>query len=239
MILICRRCNQDKEPHKTSQHLCVDCVKAEDNRVAYYRQHNFDWQEVAKEAGLELWERQPAETDHEYHIWLAYRDAYPGKRPSYKDVAEQLNTSVNAVRKIATRWTFPARLQAWAKYCDEITLAQRRQEILDMNKRHVDMALTLTEKLQRAIKRIDPDELTPREINALFKTATELERKARLDQPPTADLTIVDDSNPDLRKTNVKTENISEVVDILAKAGVLGNFGVRQTVTTEVVVKDD
>lgn len=238
--ITCKRCLQQKPPHHTNPHLCDECVKAEDNRVAYYRQHNFNWMEVAKEADLQLWERQPTETDHEYHVWLAYRDAYPGKRPSYRQVAEDLVTSVAAVRKIGARWNFPARLQAWAKYCDELTLTQRRQEILDMNKKHVDMASTLADKLKTAIDNIDPYVLSPREINSLMKTASELERKARLDTASVeTGVQLVDDTNPELKKTAVKQENISEVVEILAKAGVLNNIGVRQTVTTEVVVKDD
>lgn len=238
--ITCRRCSQVKPPHKENRHLCEDCVKAENSRVSYYRQHNFNWMDVAKEADLELWERQPGETDWEYKVWLCYRDAYPGKRPSYRDVAEQLGTTLNAVRKIAQRWTFPTRLQAWAKHVDEITLKQREQEILEMNKRHVEMAKALNDKIQKAIENIDPYELSPREIGTLMKTATELERKARLDQVPKSSADLgVDDTNPELKKVDIKTENISEILSILGKAGVLNNIGVRQTVTTEVVVKDE
>jgi hypothetical protein len=59
-----------------------------------------------------------------------------------------------------------------------------------------------------------------------------------LDQP-TAPVVIAEDDNPNLKKMNVKSENISEILGILGKAGVLSNFGVKQTVTTEVVVRDD
>lgn len=236
--IVCRRCSLTKPPHATSRHLCDDCAKAEDNRVSFFRQHNFNWLDVAKEADLELWERQPAETDHEYNVWLHYRDAYPGKRPSYRGVAEELCTSVNAVRKIATRWAFPTRLQAWAKHVDEITLQQRKQEILDMNKKHVDMATRLNDKLSKAIDMLDPYSISPRELNSLFKTAAELERKARIDTPAETGVTLLDD-NPSLKKTDIKTENITEILTVLGKAGVLDNIGVRQTVTTEVVVKSD
>lgn len=241
-LIDCRRCGQKKAPHATDRHLCEDCVKAENNRVSYFRNHNFNWLEVAKEADIEIWERQPAETDHEYNVWLRYRDAYPSKKPSYRLVAEELNTTVNAVKKIASRWSFPTRLQAWARYVDTITLQQRKQEILDMNAVHISMADKLNQKLMKAIDLIDPYALAPKDINALFKTAAELERKARLDQTGLATGgAAVDDDNPDLKKMDVKTENISEILGILGKAGVLNNIGVRQTTTTttEVVVKDD
>lgn len=236
--MICGRCSVEKEPSVHNPHICEECAKAENNRVSHFRRQNVDWVEVAKEADLQLWERQPGETDHEYNVWLCYRDAYPGKRPSYRGVAEDLNTTVNAVRKIASRWTFTTRLQAWAKHVDEITLAQRREEILAMNKKHVDMAATLNDKLAKAIENIDPYSLSPRELNSLMKTATELERKGRLDQSGDASGLQLGDDNPDLKDADVKTSDINEIVKILGAAGVLGNAGVRQTVTTEVVVKD-
>lgn len=235
---MCPRCGLEKEMHPINTHLCVDCVKAENNRVSHYRNHNYNWMEVATESELELWERQPGETDHEYHIWLRYRDAYPGKRPSYRDVAEQIGSTVNAVRKVGSRWSFPTRLQAWAKYCDELTLTQRRQEILAMNEDHVAIASTLRDKLKKAIDLIDPYALSPREINQLFKTATEIEKKARLDTVPTGGSLLVDDDNPELKQTEVKTDSMKEIIEILGKAGQLQNIGVRQTVTTEVVVKE-
>lgn len=235
----CVRCEQLKPPNKTNAHLCDECVKAENNRVSFHRRANADWTDIAKEADLQLWERQPAETDHEWHIWLCYRDAYPSKRPSYRDVALQVGSSLAAVRAVANRWSFSTRMQAWAKTCDELTLAQRKQEILDMNKQHVSMATTLNAKIKKAIDEIDPSMLSPKDINALLKTATELERKGRLDQTVDTGMSISDDENGELKKSNVKTENITDIVAILSAAGVLNNFGVKQTVTTEVVVQDD
>lgn len=236
--MICKRCNQEGEPHNIDGHLCVPCVKAENSRVSFLRTQNHNWLEVAAEADLQPWERQPAETDHEWNVWLHYRDAYPGKRPSYKGVAEELITTVNAVRKIGSRWTFPARLQAWAKHIDEITLVQRQQEILDMNKQHVDMAVRLNEKISKAIDLIDPFSVSPREISSLIKTATELERKGRMDQVVVGTGIIADD-NPELNKTQIKSDDIGEIMKILSTAGVMGDYGVKQTVTTEVVVKGD
>jgi hypothetical protein len=187
-----------------------------------------------------VWERQPAETDHEYNVWLRYRDCYPSKKPSYRQVAEDLNTTINAVKKIGIRWTFPTRIQAWARHVDAITLQQRQQEILNMNKTHISMAERLNEKLQKAIDLIDPYALSPKDINSLFKTAAELERKARIDQPMVDNTNaLVDADDPNLKKMEVKSESIGEILQILGKAGALSNIGVRQTVTTEVVVKDE
>lgn len=235
----CPRCSLDKPPNKTNRHLCDDCVKAENNRVSHYRNHNYNWMDVAKEADLDLWERQPSETDHEWNVWLRYRDAYPGKKPSYRSVAEELGTTVGAVRKIGNRWSFPTRIQAWAKYIDNLTLEQRKQEVIHMNERHIRMANAINDKLERAITLIDPTVLSPNEIKGLYKTAMEIERKARLDQPDVTGTLQVEDDNPNLRKTNIKTDDVSEILQILNSAGALKNAGVRQTVTTEVITKGD
>lgn len=244
-MIQCPRCGQLKEQARRSPHMCVDCEKAENNRITYYRQHQDNWMDVAKEAGLDLWVQQPGETQWEFTVWSAYRDSYPGKKPTLNDVAQQLNTTYNVVKKIAQRWSFPVRMQAWMKYCDDITLLQRRQEVLDMNKDHVDMAAKLRAKLSSAIDMINPMELKPGEIASLAKLATEMERKARIDTIAQEEIRrdmMTDTENPELRKSPTKTNDLSEVVGILLKAGALGDIttiGVKETKTTQVVVGDN
>lgn len=232
-----------KEAHEGNPHLCVECVHLEDNRLTYYRQHNFNWMDVAKEAELDVWERQPSETDREWQVWLKYRDAYPSVKPSYRLVAEDIGTTLNVVKKIGMRWTFPARLQAWAKYCDGLTMVQRQKEIVDMNKKHIDMATNLRDKLKTAIDNINPLTLEPKDIQGLFKLATDIERKARLDDVVVKPVEL-EDTNSILKKAPTKSEDINEILQILGKAGVLGagmQVGVRKTTTTtsEVIVKGE
>ena len=243
-MIECPRCGQNKPQARRSPHMCVDCEKAENNRVTYYRMHQDNWMDVAKEAGLNLWLQQPGETQWEYTVWCAYRDSYPGKKPTLGDVARQLNTTYNVVKKIAQRWSFQVRMQAWMVECDKMTLLQRRQEVLDMNKDHVDMAAKLRAKLSTAIDQIDPAMLKPGEIASLAKLATEMERKARIDTIAQEEMRrdmLVDTENPELKKSPTKTNDLSEVVGILLKAGALGDIttiGVKETKTTQVVLGD-
>lgn len=244
LMVHCPRCGQFKPAHHIDKHLCIDCVKAENTRVTYYRQHQDDWIANAKENGIDLWSQQPGETQWEFTVWTAYRDSYPGKKPTYGDVARQLNTTYASVKKIAQRWSFQLRMQAWMKYCDDITLQQRRQEILDMNKEHVDMAAKLRSKLSAAIDMIDPTTLKPSEIASLAKLSADMERKARVDTIAQEELirdSMTDTENPELKKSLTKQADLSEVVGILLKAGALGDItqiGVRQTKTTEVALVD-
>ena len=246
MIITCPKCGQEKEAHHSDTHLCVDCVNAENNRLTYYRQHQGDWVAEAKEQGILPWLQQPGETQWEYTVWTAYRDSYPGKKPTYQAVAQQLGTTYNVVRGIAQRWTFPARMQLWMTECDRITMLQRKEEILGMNKAHIDMATKLREKLNTAIDAIEPLALKPAEIAALAKLSADMERKARLDTEAQEEMRqglLVDNSNPELKKAQTKQGDLAEVVQILLKAGALKSvtaIGVKETTTTtrEVVAKD-
>lgn len=247
-LIDCPRCaRKGVEQDPRSPHLCVDCVKAENSRVSYYRQHQGDWMTVAKESGLQVWEQQPGETQWEFTVWTAYRDSYPGKKPSYADVARQLDTTYESVKKIAGRWTFQMRMQAWMRFCDEITLAQRTAEILEMNKEHVDMAKELRGKLNTAIKNISTTEIKPGEIATLMRAMADLERQARIDtvnQEETLRMLMRGDENPALKKNVAKSSDLTDVVRVLVDAGVLGDItqvGVRstKTETTEMLLTND
>lgn len=243
-IITCRQCGQQKEASRRTPGWCVDCERAYNNRYSYLRRANTDWQEIAKENGIELWERQPGETQLEWSIWQAYRDSYPGAKPTYKGVAEKVGSTYDYVVQVAKRWSFNMRMQAWIAECDRVTLAQRRKEVLDMNADHIAMATKLREKMHIAIDQIDPFTLKPSELNSLLKTMSELERKAHTDsmaieQMAAGGAGIVDAGNPDIKKSPTKQADLGEVLGILLKAGALGDIGavgVRQT--TEVVVRD-
>ena len=233
----CSKCGRDEvQQDPVNKHMCVDCSRAENNRITYYRQHQDDWLAVAKESGLDPWEQQPGETQWEFTIWTAYRDSYPGKRPSYGTTAAQLNTTYNVVKHVAQRWSFPVRMQAWMRNVDQLTLAQRKEEILDMNATHIKLAKALNAKIEKAIEMINPSEVKPGEISSLFKTAAELERKARMDSEAQDVMRRDMFANPELKKDTKQATpgDLSEVVSILAKAGVLEGMTVKQTTTTEI-----
>lgn len=244
-MIDCPTCGQTNPVDTRNPHMCKLCASAINNRVQYYRQHQTDWIGAARDAGIDLWERQPGETQWEFTIWTTYRDSYPGKRPSFLAAAKQLGTTVDVVRKIAQRWSFVVRMQAWVTEADRITLAQRRLEIVDMNKEHVDMANRLRQKISAAIDNIEPKMLKPSEINSLMKTATELERKARIDDVAQEQLLrnlSVDATNPELKKAQTDQGDLAEIVKILMSAGALGSIttiGVKETTTREVVMKDE
>ena len=199
-----------------------------------------DWKEGAAEAGIDLWERQPVETDVEWRVWRYYMDSYPCvAKPTFAQCAKDMGIPVEQVREVYQRWGYDTRLQAWAKHIDTINLDKRKAALVEMNERHIKMASEVNEKLAQAIAYINPVALKPHDIKNLMQMATELERKSRIDvveveqsRPKDQSIVVTDE------KAVVKTEDMKEVLEILMKAGVLkGNVGVRQT--TEVVCKND
>lgn len=246
-LITCSQCGQQKPASPRTPHWCVDCERAYNNRYSFMHRHNTDWIETAKDSGLELWERQPGETQLEWSIWQAYRDSYPGAKPSYKGVAEKVGSTYDFVKQTAVRWSFQVRMQAWIGECDRMTVAQRRDEILAMNADHIAMATKLREKMNTAIDNIDPYSLKPSDLNSLLKTMADMERKAHTDSTAIEALRsegFVDADNPELKKSPTKQGDLNEVLGILLSAGALGDvsaIGVRTTETkvTEVIAKGE
>lgn len=247
-MIQCKQCGQLKPASRYTPGWCEDCEKAYNNRYSYIRMQNEGWMDLAKDADIELWDRQPQETQLEWSIWQAYRDSYPGAKPSYRVVAEKIGTTYDFVKKTARRWDFAIRMEAWISECDRMTVAQRRQEVLDMNADHIDMARRLRDKLSQAIDLVDPRQLKPSDLNSLLKTATDLEKRAHLDsivqdeaKHAATALTIIGEDNADLKVSETKKDDLGAVLSILMQAGALGDvthIGVRKTETTEVLVKD-
>lgn len=231
----CAKCGSENNPSPKEPTLCRSCVAVEKQNTALSRKINSDWMDIAKDLGLEIFERQPEETDTEWRIWDAYRSMYPGKLPTYKELEEIVGISQGTIVKAAQKWSFKVRLASWARYADADIQEKRIIAIRGMNEKHISMAETITEKLKTAIEVLDPTFLKPSEIVSLFKVATELERKAVTYVDERVDNMVVETAANSKQLT--KPEDISEIVSILQAAGVLSgkNIGVKQT--TEFVVK--
>lgn len=131
------------------------------------------------------------------------------------------------------------RLQAWARYTDDTMLEERAAAIKEMNSKQLGMAQTIQDKLKEAIDSLEPTLLKPNEIVNLFKVATELERRVVTAMPEKVEGTMLETGNKTEQLT--KAEDLSEVVSILTKAGVINlegkTVGVEQS--TRIIVKEN
>lgn len=231
----CRRCGTHLNQSSVDKTLCGACYAKEAKNTALAKTVNSSWMDIAEEAGLALYERQPEESDEEWRVWCRYRDHYPMKLPTWSQLAEECQISVATVLKISGKWSFKVRMQSWARAADDATSQQRIEAIRKMNERQVDMAMKLQDKLSTAIDNLDPMLLRPGEIVNLMKAATELERRIKLAVPEKVDGTV--QAAGTKQKKLTKVENLDEVVHILSASGLLPGqkLAVEQTTTTRIV----
>lgn len=226
----CQRCGETDENERSVVDglYCSSCARSDAQNTTVARKTNSGWQELAAELGLELYERQPEETDTEWRIWDAYRSAYPLKLPSFTELAKRTGYSVKTVVDAAARWSFKVRLIAWARVTDADIQQKRIESVRAMNVRQLEMSQRLQEKISDAIDFIDPQTLKPNEVANLFKMATELERKVVtfVDEQVSSTVTEAGKKNTEL----TKPADIAEIVEILTKTGSLkGKVGIEQT----------
>lgn len=239
----CGRTGVDKHP---AERFCVDCVKAEKARLAKIHANNAGWQDVAIDNGLDLWERQPGESNWEYLIWTTYMGLYPYHKPTYKMVAEQLNTTYSTVKQVGKRWDFSVRLQAYISHCDAAMRQARLEAMVEMNNAYIDAAATLRSKLTEAVAQVRPEQLAakPSELVAIAKLADDMERRARIDTDSRIEqlATMHGGGEAEAKKHVTKKDDLADVVKILMDSGALGSItqiGVRETTTREAVLVDD
>ena len=243
---MCPKCGRSGVEKHKSKDCCVDCAAAEKARNNLAHRANAGWQDVAAELGLNLWDRQPNETNWEYMVWSKYMGMYPFRKPTFRAVAEELSCEIGAVKGIAARWDFAVRLQAYIAYCDAEMQRQRVDAMVAMNQEYIDAAEALRHKLREAVEMVNPVALAakPSDLVAVAKLADDMERRARIDAGTRinelATLNGGGDSEQ-AKKQLTKKDDLGEVVKILMESGALGSItqiGVRETTTRETVLVD-
>lgn len=132
---------------------------------------------MAKDNDREAWERQPGESGPAFEAFAAYRDM--GEKRTISAVARQLNKSGTLCHRWKLKYDWRVRADA---YDASIAEEARRQAVSDrkeMQKRHIKMSLQLQKKALEALEKIQPEEMTPKDIKEFLRLATELERMNR------------------------------------------------------------
>lgn len=225
----CTKCGTTMNQSIADSRYCSQCYDLESQNSAMAKKVNSNWMEQSKELGLELYERQPEETDVEWHIWQTYRSYYPLKLPTWAELAAKCGSAVSTVVKTQAKWSFKVRMIAWIRMVDAGLQEERIVAIREMNEKQLNSAKMIQNKLSQAIENLDPDLLKPNEIVNLFKVATELERKITTSVTEKVETESGDAKAKQMAIT--KPEDLAEVIEILNKSGVLSgkSFGIEQT----------
>ena len=234
----CHHCGRDDVMQsKYSKTMCVDCYMAYVNRNTVIKVlGDPNWKERAAQAGLNLWDQMPGESNRDYQIFQAYMGLYPAERPTLRRTAQVVGLAYPTVTAASRRGHFSERLDAWIHECDRLTMHQRRNEMIEMNTQHIKMAKKLRAKLNVALDMLQPEQIGPRDIVSLTKLAKDMEREARVDtiaqEEIQADLAKSSESK-ELQKKTTSQGDLGEVLSVLMKSGALGDVGAIGLRTTE------
>lgn len=259
IVETCRGCGQafDIKVKRSSvdRDYCVSCAAAARHDINTAKRDNSHWLERALELGIPPWEQQPGEGNEEYELWEYYRALWPEVRPTVTRVANDTGVSTGKVQRVATMWTWPARLQSWVREVNADRTAELRAAKRRMVEDHITLGERMRAKMVKAVDALDPEDLTPNELVALLKETQRLEQTSRdaldaverdtamdIDNMPRS-VTGQQDDQVHENSKGLSVDDMAEVVGILQQAGVLqvngARVGVRQTTTTEVVAATD
>jgi hypothetical protein len=251
--ITCLHCGRDNVMQsRYCKTMCVDCYQAfasRNTRLKVFGDPN--WKEKAEQAGVDLWEQLPDESNQSYRVFKAYMSQYPMQKPTLKRTAEATQLSYGYVSQLARAGHFSERLSAWMVECDRATMHQRRNEMVKMNNQNIIMAQKLRSKLDKALDLINPEDLSVRDIGSLTKLMRDMERDARIDaiaqEEMQADLAKAGiEGSKDLKKNTTSESDLGEVLSVLIKSGAINTDSIgfkvtenkRGTTIKELIVKN-
>lgn len=255
----CSKCGRtfdiDCSRSNANRDVCKDCASGVRSETQIAKRDNSNWLEVAMEEGIPLWEQQPEESNAEFELWQSYMQLWPGVRPTVSKVASATGVAVSTVQRAYNKWTWSARLQAWIREVTAERTAELRSARRKMVDDHVKMGELMRAKAIEAIEYFDPGDVTPNELVSILKETQRLESSARdmLDDVERATAADIDssfspvdapaglfvdgatsDSLSGAPRAGLNEAGMLEVVDILAKAGVLKGVAVQTNVALAV-----
>lgn len=138
---------------------------------------------MPKRSESKPWERREGESAKAFEAFSVY--LYMGTDRSLREVAEKLGKS----RALIERWS---RTHEWVKrataYDDDVRRkaasqahAQAIQKSRNMADRHIKIALEMQSVALKALAKLNVEEIDPKNIIAMLREATKLERENRAD----------------------------------------------------------
>lgn len=173
-------------------------------------------------AQMAPWERQRGETSKAYEAFCVYRDLPLSKR-TIAEAAEKLGKHRTGLEHWAQRYNWKERVLAYDAYMAGLTLIDRKKELDEANKRHVQEARAIQYKAMEALQAMRPEDLKPAEILAFTEKAIDIERRALNVPNPAVQQEVYHHHTvePPKRSEEEERDHMIAVVVELQKLGVL------------------
>lgn len=134
---------------------------------------------MQKRSDTKPWERQPKEGEKPFEAFVIYRDM--GEKRTLKEVAEELHKSYTLIRRWKETWNWEDRVREYDNELQKQAHKQAVKKARGMADRHIDMALKMQLKALAALEQLKPESIDPKNLIALIREATRLERENRED----------------------------------------------------------
>lgn len=123
------------------------------------------------------WERQQGESEVAFEAFSLYRDK--GAERTLTAVADELQKSYTLIRRWAKRWEWSDRVREYDNDKERQAKKEAEKGLRDMYARQTKIAMSVQTKALQALEKLDPDNMSAKDIKEYIKMATDLERLNR------------------------------------------------------------
>lgn len=132
---------------------------------------------MPKHSDCKPWERQPGETAKAFEAFCIYLNM--GAERGLRKVGQELGKSRALIERWSATYKWVDRAAAYDSDVQKRARANTIKKARKMNDRHVNIALQMQEKALQALEQMDPAEIDPKNLIAMLREATRLERESR------------------------------------------------------------
>lgn len=129
------------------------------------------------------WEKQDHETPRAFAAFKSYRDMPANQRSLRKAVilvfGKLVSSKLRQYQLWSSKYNWVARSTAWDNEVDRKAREDLVNQVKEMNKQHVGLALSLQQKAYARLKTMQDVELNPDQVLAFIINGTRMERLAR------------------------------------------------------------
>jgi hypothetical protein len=123
------------------------------------------------------WAPQSGETALAFSYFTSYRDS--GPRRTVAATARALGREAGTLRMLSVKHSWPDRAKAYDAWLDRQATESLAQGRTQMRQAYVDMAETARKKIMQRLEKLDPDEMSVRDLAQWIELTNKIERQNR------------------------------------------------------------
>lgn len=154
------------------------------------------------EDAVRPWERQENESAPAFEAFRIYLSQ--GSERSVRSVAQKCNKSISLIARWSTACKWVERARAYDAELQRQAYAEAVKANRKMASRHISLAQAVQTKAVEALKNLDASTLDARDIVAMMREATKLERETRA--------SILAETNPERQQGQDSAGSLADVI---------------------------